>query len=149
MLQRRQGHIVNISSLAGKAGPAFEEPYAATKAGLVGFTASLRASYRPQGVSASVIVPAFVEAGIYARLKANSGCEAPALLAGCRPEKVAQAVLRSIQRDVPEIIVNRYPLRPILALATLSPSLGNWVSARLGVNDFFRRVVEAERRRTH
>ena len=31
MLERRQGHIVNISSLAGKSGPAFQEPYAATK----------------------------------------------------------------------------------------------------------------------
>jgi short-subunit dehydrogenase len=31
MLQRGRGHIVNISSLAGKSGPAFQEPYAATK----------------------------------------------------------------------------------------------------------------------
>src|SRR5215469_11827143 len=44
MLSRKRGHIVNISSLAGKAGPAFQEPYAATKAGLIAFTASLRAT---------------------------------------------------------------------------------------------------------
>jgi short-subunit dehydrogenase len=146
MLERRQGHIVNISSLAGKSGPAFQEPYAATKAGLVGFTQSLRATYRGSGVSASVIVPAFVEAGIYARLKAKSGCAAPALLTGCSPEQVAQAVLRSIERNVPEIIVSRYPIRPVLALSALSPRLGDWITARIGVNDFFRRAVEAERR---
>ena len=147
MLERKQGHIVNISSLAGKSGPAFQEPYAASKAGLVAFTQSLRATYRGSGVSASVIVPAFVEAGIYARLKAKSGCAAPALLTGCSPEQVAQAVLRSIEGDVPEIIVNRYPIRPVLALSALSPRLGDWITARMGVNDFFRRAAETEKRK--
>jgi short-subunit dehydrogenase len=146
MIERRHGHIVNISSLAGKSGPAFQEPYAATKAGLVAFTQSLRATYRGSGVSASVIVPAFVEAGIYARLKAKSGCAAPALLSGCSPEQVARAVLRSIEGDVPEIIVSRYPIRPVLALSALSPRLGDWITTRIGVNDFFRRAVAVEKR---
>jgi short-subunit dehydrogenase len=146
MVERRHGHIVNISSLAGKSGPAFQEPYAASKAGLVAFTQSLRATYRGSGVSASVIVPAFVEAGIYVRLKAKSGCAAPALLTGCSPEQVAQAVLRSIEGDVPEIIVSRYPIRPVLALSALSPRMGDWIIARMGVNDFFRRAAEAEKR---
>ena len=146
MIERRKGHIVNMSSLAGKSGPAFQEPYAATKAALVGFTSSLRASYRGSGVSASVIVPSFVEAGIYARLKARSGCEAPALLTGCSAEQVARAVLRAIEHDVPEIIVNRFPIRPVLALSALSPALGDWIATRLGVHDFFRRVIAAEKR---
>jgi len=146
MIERRQGHIVNISSLAGKCGPAFQEPYAATKAGLVAFTQSLRATYRGSGVSASVVVPAFVEAGIYARLKAKTGCAAPRLLTGSSPAQVARAVLRSIEDDVPEIIVSRYPLRPVLALAALSPRLGDWITTRIGVHEFFRRAVEAEKR---
>ncbi len=146
MLQRRQGHIVNMSSLAGKSGPAFQEPYAATKAALVGFTTSLRATYRGSGVSASVIVPSFVEAGIYARLSARSGCKAPALLTGCSAEQVARAVLRAIQNDIPEIIINRYPIRPVLALSALSPSLGDWIARQMGVHDFFRRVIAAEKR---
>ena len=135
------------ASLAGKSGPAFQEPYAATKAALVGFTVSLRATYRGSGVSASVIVPSFVEAGIYARLKAKSGCSAPALLTGCTAELVAEAVLRAIRDDVPEIIINRYPIRPVLALSALSPRLGDWIVTRLGVHDFFRRVLEAEKRK--
>jgi short-subunit dehydrogenase len=143
MLERRQGHIVNISSLAGKSGPAYQEPYSASKAGLVGLTASLRASYRGSGVSASVIVPSFVEAGIYARLKAKTGCAAPSLLTGCSAERVSQAVLRAIEADIPEIIINRYPIRPVLALSALSPRLGEWIAFRLGVHDFFRRVFEA------
>jgi short-subunit dehydrogenase len=147
MLARKQGHIVNMSSLAGKSGPAFQEPYAATKAALVGFTSSLRATYRGTGVSASVVVPSFVEAGIYSRLKARSGCTAPALLTGCSASQVAQAVLRAIRLDLAEIIVNRYPIRPVLAISALSPRAGDWIVTRLGVHDFFRRVIEAEKRK--
>jgi short-subunit dehydrogenase len=146
MLQRRRGHIVCISSLAGKSGPALQEPYSATKAGLVGFTSSLRASYRGSGVSASVIVPGFVEAGIYARLKENTGCAAPRLLTGITPKSVAQAVIRAVEKDLPEIIVNRYPIRPLLALATLAPRFGGWVISKFGVDRFFRAAAEAQKR---
>jgi len=43
LIQRGRGHIVNISSLAGLGGAAYQELYCATKHGLVGFTRSLRA----------------------------------------------------------------------------------------------------------
>jgi len=145
MLERKRGHVVNISSLAGKAGPAFQEPYAATKAALIAFTASLRATYRGSGVSASVVVPGFVEAGIYAELKERSGCVAPALLGTSRPESVARAVIRVIEQDIPEVIVNPIPMRPLLAFTALFPRLGAWIGSKAGANDFFRRVVEAQR----
>jgi len=147
MLERKRGHIVNISSLAGKSGPAFQEPYAATKAALIGFTSSLRATYRGSGVSASVVVPGFVEAGIYAELKKRSGCVAPVLLGTSRPETVAQAVLRVIERDIPEVIINPVPVRPLVAFTLLFPRLGAWIADKIGANDFFRRVVEAEQHR--
>jgi short-subunit dehydrogenase len=145
MLARRRGHIVNISSLAGKSGPAFQEPYAATKAGLMAFTASLRASYRRRGVSASALVPGFVEAGIYAKLKKQSGCAAPALLGTSPPEKIPAAVFRAIENDLPEIIVNPLPVRPLLSFAALFPRLGEWLIDKIGTNEFFRRVVEAQK----
>jgi short-subunit dehydrogenase len=145
MVERKRGHIVNISSLAGKSGPAFQEPYAATKAGLIAFTSSLRATYRSSGVSASVIVPGFVEAGIYAKLKAKSGCSVPALLGTSPPEAIPRAVIRAIQKDLPEIIVNPLPVRPLLAFASLFPSLGEWVIDKIGTNDFFRRVAGVQK----
>jgi short-subunit dehydrogenase len=146
MLERKRGHIVNISSLAGKSGPAFQEPYAATKAGLIAFTSSLRATYKKSGVSASVIVPGFVEAGIYSKLKASSGLSAPPLLGTSPPEAVSRAVIRAIEKDIPEIIVNPLPVRPLLAFMALFPALGEKVTDKIGTNDFFRRVVEAQKR---
>lgn len=145
MLKRGRGHIVNISSLAGKSGPACQESYAATKAALVGFTFSLRATYRHKGVSASVICPGFVETGIYSRIKAAAGRPAPAILAACAPDKVSAAVLRAIRRDKPEIIVSRYPMRPILALNVLFPSFAEWFSELIGVNTFFRQACNNSR----
>lgn len=146
MLQRRSGHIVNISSLAGKAGPAFQEPYAATKAALVAFTSSLRATYRGTGVSASVVVPGFVEAGIYQNLKEKTQCSAPALLGTSPPQKVAGAVVKCITRDIPEIIINRYPVKPLLVLCTVAPGAGAWVIDKIGTNRFFQRAVEAQKK---
>lgn len=145
MLKQGRGHIINISSLAGRANPALQEPYAASKAGLIAFTYSLRASYRRQGVSASVVVPGFVETGIYTRLKERSGYSAPALLGASDPQKVIQAVLRALEGDVPETFVNPLPVRPLLALLSLSPSLGEWALAKTGGHDFFRRVYEASK----
>jgi short-subunit dehydrogenase len=145
MLERGAGHIVNMSSLAGKAGPAYQEPYAATKAGLIEFTMSLRETYFRSGVSASVICPGFVEAGIYARLKEKSGCSAPALLGTSRPETVGKAIERAIQKDIPQIIINPYPVRPIFALTQISPRLGSWLARSLGANEFFKRVYETQK----
>jgi short-subunit dehydrogenase len=143
MLKERRGHVVNISSLAGKSGPAFQESYSASKAALIAFTASLRATYKSTGFSASVIVPGFVEAGIYSRLKARAGHSAPKLLGSLPPESVARAILRAIERDQQEVICNRFPVRPLLALSALFPSIGQWITEKIGTNNFFRQVVQA------
>ena len=56
MLQRRRGHIVNISALAGRVAFPYTEAYAAAKDGLIGFTRVLRNDYRDRGVSASALI---------------------------------------------------------------------------------------------
>src|SRR5256885_16028711 len=70
MLERRRGHIVNISSIAGRVGFPYTEAYAAAKDGLMGFTRVLRNDYRTRGVSASaVILGAIRDAGQGQRTK--------------------------------------------------------------------------------
>jgi short-subunit dehydrogenase len=144
MLARRRGHIVNLASLAGKLGPPCDEVYGATKAGLIGFTQSLRMSYRVAGVSASVICPGFVlETGMYEDVREKTGHTAPAWVGRASPGAVARAVLRAILRDLPEIIVNRPPARPLTALAEVSPSLSEWLMRRFGAFRTFRANAEA------
>jgi short-subunit dehydrogenase len=142
MLVRQRGHIVNISSLSAKAGPPCAEPYAATKAALIAFTESLRAEYRESGVSASVICPGFVTAGIYQRIVEETGLSAPRLLGTSPPEIVAAAVLRAVKEDLPEIIINPGPTRLLTALAELSPSLAERLMYRMGATGWFMKVAK-------
>jgi short-subunit dehydrogenase len=149
MLRRGRGHIVNVSSLAGKAGPAYQEPYAASKAGLIAFTSSLRATYRGSGVSASVICPGFVEAGIYENLKNQTGCSAPMLLGTSKPETVARALIRAISSDLPEVIINPLPVRPLFATSALFPRLGEFLTRQTGAHKFFKKVAAGLKSANH
>jgi short-subunit dehydrogenase len=56
MLERGRGHVVNISSLAGRIRFPYTEAYASAKDGLIAFTRVLRGDYCDRGVSASTLV---------------------------------------------------------------------------------------------
>jgi short-subunit dehydrogenase len=148
MLERRQGHVVNISSMAGKTGPPFDAPYGASKAGLIGFTESLRSEYSGRGVSASVICPGYVEdAGMYQEMKDQAGAAVSPLVGSVGPEPVARAVVRAILRDVPEIIVNKFPTRPLTTLLEAAPGLGERLLRRVDAYKPFREGMEANVRK--
>jgi short-subunit dehydrogenase len=141
MLARRRGHVVFISSLGGKSGPAYEEPYAATKAGLIGLNQSLRAEYRREPVGFSVVCPGFIAGdGMYQRM-VEQGIRANRLMGETTVERVVDAVVRAIQRDLPEVIESGAPIRPALAFAQLAPGLAERVAPLFGVNELFRRAA--------
>src|SRR5207247_5700760 len=120
MVERQRGQIINMASMAGKVGPPLSETYAVTKAGLIGFTQSLRASYDGTGVSASAICPGFIaDAGMFADRAARDGVAPSKILGSSTPEKVAAAVVRAIRRNLPEVIVNPGPARLMAAMAQL------------------------------
>jgi short-subunit dehydrogenase len=142
MLRRGRGHVVQISSIGGKFGPPYGSPYGATKAGLVGLTQALRTEYSDAPVGFSVICPGFVnDDGMYARMVAD-GIKAPAAVGATKPRKVTDAVVRAIRDDVPEIVVNQTPMRPMLMLAALSPRTAERLLLRMGVKDVFARAAE-------
>jgi len=141
MIERGRGHVVMMSSLGGKKGSPYSATYAATKAGLIAWTSALRAELEGTAVGVSVICPGFVsEAGMFADRHAR----APWMLGTSTPEAVAGAVLRAVQNDVDEIIVNPGPVRLMLVAETLSPRLARWVLRKTGVYDYYRRQAEQE-----
>jgi short-subunit dehydrogenase len=146
MLERQRGHVVFISSLAGKAGPAYNEPYAATKAGLIGLTQSLRAEYRHAPIGFSVICPGFVAGdGMYQRL-VDEGVRSNRLIGETTTDKVADRVVEAIRRDRPEIIESGTPLRPILAIGQLSPRLAERLAEWFGSTEIHRRAAASRGR---
>jgi short-subunit dehydrogenase len=141
MLARRRGHVVFISSLGGKVGPAYDEAYAATKAGLIGLTQSLRAEYRHEPVGFSVVCPGFIAGdGMYQRMR-DAGLKANRLMGETSIERVADAVVRAIRRDAPEVIESGAPIRPALAFTQLAPGLAERVAPLFGVTELFRRAA--------
>jgi short-subunit dehydrogenase len=138
MVAQRRGHVVNLSSMAGKAGTPFAATYSATKSGLVGATAALRAEFRGTGVSFSVICPVFVTgAGMFKRL-GEDRVTVPRVIGTVPVERVVAAVLRSITHDKPEILLGSPAMRPLLALAQLAPRAHAAIVARVGVRDRFK-----------
>lgn len=61
MLKQRSGTIINMSSVVGVFGNAGQANYAASKAGLIGFTKSLAKELGSRSVTANVIAPGFIE----------------------------------------------------------------------------------------
>jgi short-subunit dehydrogenase len=146
MLARGRGHVVFMSSLAGKLGTPYNHPYAATKAGLVALTQSLRAEYGPSPVGFSAICPTFVSgAGMYARME-DAGAHAPFMATAVAPDAVAAAVIRAIRDDLPEVIVSARPVRPLLALTGIAPRLSERVLRRTGPDAVFRHMAAARGR---
>ena len=144
MLARGSGHIVMMSSLGGKKGSPYTATYASTKAGLIEWTSGIREELRGTGVSASVVCPGFVSA---AGMFAAYGKRAPRLAGESTPQRVAAAVLRAIEGDVGEIIVNPGPVRLMLVANAIHPGILRWVFSRFGLYDFYRRQADENERR--
>jgi short-subunit dehydrogenase len=129
MVARRSGHLVFMSSLAGKVGPPRGSVYAATKFGLRGFAQSLREDLRPSGIGVSAIFPGFVrDAGMFH----DTGTKLPPGIGTVAPDAVADAVVRAIERNRGEIDVAPVSLRAGAIAAGLAPDLAASVSRRLG-----------------
>jgi len=96
MMKRRSGRIVNITSIVGLTGNKGQANYAASKAGLIGFTKSVAKEYASRGILANCVAPGFIETDMTAALPdaaRASLLEDIALGRLGRPEDVAGVVL--------------------------------------------------------
>jgi 3-oxoacyl-[acyl-carrier protein] reductase len=69
MIKARAGRIINVSSIIGLLGNAGQCNYAASKAGLIGFTRSLAKELASRGITANAIAPGFIETDMTSGLK--------------------------------------------------------------------------------
>jgi len=104
MIARRQGHVVNIASMAGYFASPEMPVYAASKSAVIGFSESLRADLADKGVGVSAICPGIVSTNIIATTTAE-GSAAP-WQAGAvdfyrrrnyPPSRVAQAIVQAVE----------------------------------------------------
>jgi 3-oxoacyl-[acyl-carrier protein] reductase len=95
MSQQRRGAIVNISSVVGQIGNFGQSNYAASKAGIMGFTKSIAREVASRGINVNAVAPGFIDTEMTAvipeKAKENFLKQIPFGKMG-KPEDVAEAV---------------------------------------------------------
>jgi len=146
MLERGRGHVVNVSSMAGRLSFPYSEAYAAAKDGLIGFTRVLRADYRSQGVSASSLILGPVgEAGLGARTAEEVGLKLPPV-GLVSPAKIGKLTVRAIRKDKAELTVLPGPGKLLRASMDRFPGLGPAMNRVTGTGKAMRTVADYRER---
>ena len=94
MLKQRKGSIINISSVVGVKGNAGQTNYAASKAGIIGFSKSVAVELGSRNIRSNVIAPGFIETEMTAKLddqKVAEWISAIPLKRGGTPKDIANA----------------------------------------------------------
>ena len=75
MMKARNGSIINMSSVIGEMGNAGQSSYAASKAGIIGFTKSIAKELGSRNIRCNAVAPGFVETDMTSYLKEGEGAE--------------------------------------------------------------------------
>jgi NAD(P)-dependent dehydrogenase (short-subunit alcohol dehydrogenase family) len=126
MLPRGRGHVINVASAAGRVAVPGEAVYTATKHAVVGFGEALRVELRGTGVEVSTILPSL------AATELASGMRPPRFVPMVKPEQVAKAIVKTLERPKLEVIVPAWTT-PLIRMTLAMPP-----NARDRVRDFFR-----------
>ncbi|MDJ1182456.1 SDR family NAD(P)-dependent oxidoreductase [Roseofilum casamattae] len=133
MIDRNQGHIVNISSVAGWSAPGGLSHYAASKFGLRGFSEGLLDELREHQVKVTAVYPYFSRTPILRSPRYGSLAQSvPGFpeSEATDPVMVIGNVLQGIVENKPQVFPDR-TARAIHLLKRFSPSLLNWLASQL------------------
>jgi NAD(P)-dependent dehydrogenase (short-subunit alcohol dehydrogenase family) len=139
MLQRRRGHIVNISSVAGRSPVPGGASYAASKAAIVSLTESARVEFAGQGIDFTCVMPSFTATELIAGTKGTK------FVPTVKPEDVANAIVKAIGAPAYDVFVPS----SVGAIIKLQPLLGrklrDAINRALGADRTFLEVDQAAR----
>jgi len=128
MIARGAGHIVNISSVAGKIGTPNLSGYCASKFAMNGFSESLYYELKPLGIYVTVICPGPVRTG-FSQGFANIRPKSPGFLM-LEPENVSRLVIRAIDARKFEVVMP-VSLALVCRVARMAPGLFRAVALRV------------------
>jgi short-subunit dehydrogenase len=117
MLPRGRGHIVNVASAAGRVAVPGEAVYTATKHAVVGFDEALRVELRGTGVEVSTVMPSL------AATELASGMRPPRFVPMVKPEQVANAIVKTLERPKLEVIVPAWTTLLVRMTPALPPAM--------------------------
>ncbi|WP_111656518.1 SDR family oxidoreductase [Isoalcanivorax indicus] len=139
MVARQRGHIVNLSSMAGKMTVPGAAVYTASKFGVASLSRAVRAEIADSGVTLTTLLPAAVQTELTAGLNIRG-------VPKTTPETVAKAILASCRHGHPEVTVPRW-VAPIGSLESLLPErLGERIKRAVGARKRITEKNEATRK---
>jgi NAD(P)-dependent dehydrogenase (short-subunit alcohol dehydrogenase family) len=126
MVPRNTGHIVNVSSVAGRSGFPYLATYCATKHGVIGLSEAVRQELRDTGVEVSVVMPSIVNTELTTGL-------ADTRVKSVEPEDVAAEVVSALRKPRFDVFVPRSN-GPLIQLTSPLPrrwreAIGRWIKA--------------------
>ncbi|QQE67234.1 3-ketoacyl-ACP reductase [Leptolyngbya sp. BL0902] len=128
MVVRREGCIINVSSLMGKVAAPTMATYSATKFAILGFTQALRGELAPHRVRVVALLPSLTETDMVRGLSRFRGVQSTP------PDRVAAALLRGLGQGQTEILVGWQSQWAVLAqrwMPNLVERLVRWASPKL------------------
>jgi len=128
MIQRGQGHLVYVASIAGHVGVPHEAVYAAAKAGLIAFGESLRYELRGLGVAVTVVSPGAVRTPFFERRGRAYGRDFPPLIS---PDRVADATVRAVEGGRADVFLPGW-MRAVARFRGAWPGAYRRLAARFG-----------------
>lgn len=122
MRRQQSGHIVNVSSVVGKISFPLHGAYSASKFALCALTEALRGELAGSGVTATAVLPATTRTEFFATQRTAGGQASAPLGPHQSAERVARAIVRSVDHPTPEVNLMP-PLRLAYGLNAFFPAL--------------------------
>ncbi len=114
MIQRKEGHIVTISSIVGKFGSPKRSTYSASKHALHGYFDSLRFEVQDDNIDVTLICPGFIRTNISKNALTADGKPQNTMddkqARGLSPEDFSSRVLRAIYNKKKEVNIGKYEI---------------------------------------
>lgn len=145
-VDRGEGHLINLASLAGVSAYADLATYCASKHAVVGLTQALYRELKPHGVTVTAILPGIVRTELSAGTKTTRWVEA---LSTVDPEDVAGAIVDVVGKPRPMVTVPKRLALTITAVSLLPHRARMAIEQAMGADAAFTQADPAAREQYH
>jgi short-subunit dehydrogenase len=126
MLRQKRGHIVNVSSVAGKIAPPYMGIYAASKFALGALSDSLRSELAGSGVGVSTVYPGLTRTSFTENMLAEVEAPSiPPLVRAVHPAVVARRIAQAIRWGLRDVYVSPQDVAAV-GTYTVAPAIVDW-----------------------
>jgi short-subunit dehydrogenase len=144
MRRQGRGHIVNVSSVAGKVSVPYLGIYSATKHALAAVSVALRSELAGSGIGVSVVYPGLTDTGFQDNmLREVAVPDPPAYAPSAQAATVAQRIAQAVRWNIRDVYVTLPDFAAVSAYP-LAPGIGDWAVRRLWLSSPPGAEVEGE-----